>query len=1189
MDTACDDVTTDEASVFDDETRRDLAGRARSLAARLRDPDAAVPAETDGPDADAALSAWRESVGGEAAFQTRLDRLGLDEATCRRRIRRRRLAPDEPLPDWIATVEALAAHVADTDPATLPTRLDEETPDAGPTTLPGDGDRWFGRLSAAVATFARERLLADDTAAAVFDRSSLGPAAEWLRLRFQHHFVRPLYVEAKTFVARRDRARAFADPDDVDDPPTEHYEAFVADLFDGGFVDCCLEYPVMARLLATQVRQWCTQFRELATRIETDREALAETFGGTVEGDADGADGTGTEPGAEGAGDGDAFGRVLAVRPLADDTHHDGRAVTAVTFASGTDDASTVVYKPRSVEPEAAFAELLDRLDDTLPSPSFRTPTHRSRDGYGWVSWVDADECTDEAAVDRYYRRAGRLAAVAYLLEFTDCQSENLLVAGEHPVLVDAETLGHPHVRVGRRPRRRSMAPFETDSVLYTTLLPFDVANSAVGELSVATAGIGVSDEATVLSDVTEPRVRAHGTDVMRVDETPVTVESDTTLPTVDGEPRHPSDYLDALVDGFETAYDHLSAAHTGESVSGDSPTADTSSGRSGDSPTADTSDTASLSDLSEAVSGFDTRVLYRPTVRYASLLRSLSARDCLRSGARFGATVEELAAPLCDDCVDDPVPWGIYEAERRALWRLDPPRLTVPAGETTVHHDGEPLDASVDTAGVDRVRDRLAAACPADRREQVELLRASFGASPSDVSTRVRATDTEPRPVSDERLRETASRLFDRVLSAGTVGPDGVPHWSSPAPTGERDRLTLRPTDESLYAGRLGVAVFAAALARVRDDRRAETVATAALEPIRTRIGSEEVPPSVTDHGGTRGLGGVVYGLAVVGDLLDDATVIDDAIAAVDAVGLADHGALDTPTPGADAGEPRDGTLGGSADTADDGPLADTPLAAPESVDATDGLAGTLSGLLGLYERRSDPRVLAAARRCGEALLDRRVAAPDGTPVWDTGRGDRPLLGFAHGLAGVTYPLVRLSAATDDPRFRRAALPALRYESAAYDETAANWPDRRAVGSAFPDRWCHGRTGIGLARLAAARYADDEPVVRDATRAVEGSLGTGLAGVDNLCCGTAGRASLRLAAARADALPAATRGAADGTARRLLGGTLARADAVGAYSLPAETDAVTVPSLFDGLAGIGYAALRVTAPDTLPSLLSWA
>src|SRR3979490_747819 len=56
---------------------------------------------------------------------------------------------------------------------------------------------------------------------------------------------------------------------------------------------------------------------------------------------------------------------------------------------------------------------------------------------------IEAASCENEAAVRRFYERVGGMIAAAYLLKAVDCHRENVIAAGEYPVLVDVDALWH--------------------------------------------------------------------------------------------------------------------------------------------------------------------------------------------------------------------------------------------------------------------------------------------------------------------------------------------------------------------------------------------------------------------------------------------------------------------------------------------------------------------------------------------------------------------------------------------------------------------------------------------------------------------------------------------------------------------------------------------------------------------------
>ncbi len=150
------------------------------------------------------------------------------------------------------------------------------------------------------------------------------------------------------------------------------------------------------------------------------------------------------------------LGSVERVDMGLSDPHDGGRTVALVTFERGL----SVIYKPRPVALEASFETMVDwwnRRSDRLELCAARA---LSRGNYGWAEFVDAAPCLDETAAGRYYERAGTLICLAWLLDATDLHHGNLIAHGEHPVIVDLETLLHPRW------------PGEQRSLLDTGLVP---------------------------------------------------------------------------------------------------------------------------------------------------------------------------------------------------------------------------------------------------------------------------------------------------------------------------------------------------------------------------------------------------------------------------------------------------------------------------------------------------------------------------------------------------------------------------------------------------------------------------------------------------------------------------------------------------------------------------------------------
>ncbi len=175
------------------------------------------------------------------------------------------------------------------------------------------------------------------------------------------------------------------------------------------------KFPVLAELWSQLICQWCDSVSELLARVEGDKQRVSRVFfrGKPIE-------------------------KIIDLRAGLSDPHNRGRTVMRVQFQAGS-----IIYKPRSGQGEQEWFRLVRYLNAASFRPKLTAARVLSRDGYCWMEEVKFAPCKDQAAARRFYTRLGGMIAAAYLLKAVDCHRDNVIASGEHPVLVDAETLWH--------------------------------------------------------------------------------------------------------------------------------------------------------------------------------------------------------------------------------------------------------------------------------------------------------------------------------------------------------------------------------------------------------------------------------------------------------------------------------------------------------------------------------------------------------------------------------------------------------------------------------------------------------------------------------------------------------------------------------------------------------------------------
>lgn len=149
------------------------------------------------------------------------------------------------------------------------------------------------------------------------------------------------------------------------------------------------------------------------------------------------------------------------------------------------------------------------------------------------------------------------------------------------------------------------------------------------------------------------------------------------------------------------------------------------------------------------------------------------------------------------------------------------------------------------------------------------------------------------------------------------------------------------------------------------------------------------------------------------------------------------------------------------------------------------------------------------------------------------------------------------------------------------------NWPDFRELDDEgrphFMVAWCHGAPGIGLARLAGLAVIETPHVHEEIETAIAAMMNLTPGGRDHLCCGTLGCSDILLSFARRLARPEL-----ETRAQQQAAWTVRRARRQGYKLLDIDAADAFIPGMFQGLAGVGYALLRLAGSDELPSVLLW-
>lgn len=871
--------------------------------------------------------------------------------------------------------------------------------------------------------------------------------------------------------------------------PQERFQSFLQRLRQPEVLLSLLqEYPVLARLLMTSINRWVNSSLEFIEHLCNDWEIICATFSPDVSPDL-----------------------LVQIDSGIGDTHRGGREVLIARFGNGFQ----VVYKPRSLAVDLHFQQLLSWLNQRGNHPSFRTLKILNQGTHGWVEFVAAHGCNDPKAIQHFYERQGGYLALLYAIEATDFHFENLIAAGEHPILVDLETLFQPRIK-GNDISSSEQLAIKTiaDSVLRVDLLPGRIwANDEIEGIDIS----GLWGKPGQLTPDAFPSLEAIGSDEMRVVRERMSMSKGQNRPTLNDAEVNVLDYTEAIISGFTNIY-QLLLQQRDELLSENSPLA--------------------------CFAEDEVRFILRPTYTYVRLIAESFHPNLLRNALERDRFFDKLWVGIKQQThLATAIP-----AERHDLWQGDIPLFTArPNSRDMWSSSQEKIADFFDEAGMARVRRRLQNLDEADLKRQLWFIRTSLSTlSMIDEEAPWSSYHlTEPQTTASRRqLLASAQKVGDRLEWLALRGEDDVA-WIGSTIIG-----SLEPLKADLYDGLPGVTLFLAYLGAVSEENRYTSLAQAALKTLQCKV--EESKSSIKSIGGFDGWGGVIYTLTNLGVLWDEPALLVEAEILVE--------------------------------------LLPELIAKDEQLDIIGGAAGCLISLLGLYYYRASQSTLNAAIQCGDHLISHAQTMEQGLGWLSKNMGAKPLTGFSHGAAGIAWALLELSSLTSEKRFKTAALAAIEYERSLFCAEMGNWPDLRDfTDTVLADNdkqliskttaWCHGATGIGLARLRCLRHIDDADIQTEIYTALDTTLRHGFGSNHSLCHGDLGNLELFLQASQTLDDPQWKM-----QVDRLSAIILESIDQHG--WLCGVPMGIETPGLMTGLAGIGYQLLRLAEPERVPSVL---
>jgi len=424
---------------------------------------------------------------------------------------------------------------------------------------------------------------------------------------------------------------------------------------------------------------------------------------------------------------------------------------------------------------------------------------------------------------------------------------------------------------------------------------------------------------------------------------------------------------------------------------------------------------------------GLMVRLINRGTENYLALERELLTPVFLESMASFDRGLEKLnRLPVRLGTPDQ-----FLEAEKRALWRLDIPVCHVPTDDRTIFLDGVQTSITAERDGFSKLSQFIHSLSPEHIQLQEKVISASLAMRQAHCSCKLKKSS--PGPEELMKFSVECGEHLDRMAIEDHSGARWLGLMSLNSASVELYTLF---SDFSLSSGASGTALFLANLAGATGRDRFAELALGALDYSDNFFRSLEELNCLSSQmffSAFQGFAALAYAKTESGRCLRRPDLIESGVKGF-------LGAMQTRK------------------------ASDIPCQ-----DMMSGLAGTLLislhlADLGASEGLSVDGLDDFARAAGQALINAQL--PSGG--WEIPGFKSPLLGIAHGAAGIAMALAKLWSRFPDQPILDSIERALDFEADHFDQVAGDWPNlQSSQRGIFMRGWCGGAPGAGMARLS--------------------------------------------------------------------------------------------------------------------------
>lgn len=575
--------------------------------------------------------------------------------------------------------------------------------------------------------------------------------------------------------------------------------------------------------------------------------------------------------------------------------------------------------------------------------------------------------------------------------------------------------------------------------------------------------------------------------------------------------------------------------------------------------------------ELKEAINDFSNcffRHIVRPTSKYMILLRETENPD-MSADEKEKHFFQIIHQPF-NSCInkENNDSKTVHSVEAKAMARGDIPYFYSRGSDHDLYAEGEIIAENYfDFSAVENAMSRIDFLGENDRRFETDILKCTMSRiiTTKQTGTPVRYIQDTDSGI-DSSWLGSAEAVFEALCSDMIMSASSFPLWMG---MNEKWTSASNIMGYGLFDGYMGLASFFAAFGSAANEKslfeKAEGLCIKLIEQLKMTFGvlreysyGNKVPMNLSF---SSGLAGALFSLDKIAEYLPSAegkavALCQEMINYISAIPLDRY---------------KDDLTAGTA-----------------------GLLKTLCRSERLYSMQESD---ATINTITDILLKRRTFDMNGISLWDSGISNgKALSGMGHGQAGIASALRCAYRKTGRNDVIEAVTDAMHYEQKLFSESLCGWPDYRkdVKNGGTMHGYCSGAPGIGIDAIDIIEDTSDgyplpDEILKTARVNLENAkkscLERKLTYKDHLCCGKMALCEFMLRAGNMkdaeDAPIFRNKG------EEILKEVISRGRREGYFHFQRDDVRPYLNcSLYYGIAGVGYEALRYAYPDRIKSVL---